>query len=660
MPARSVPARASSFLLFITYKRQTMHSQDEESSFSESQIHGAFHNHFTDSVQPLIELIDSLRLIGIDKDIDLPSIAVVGDQSSGKSSVLEALSGVGLPRGSGIVTRCPLELKLRKLRQGQWSGTISYRGHKETFYDPLMVDNLVRKAQNQLAGNTVGISDELITLEISSPNVCDLTLIDLPGITRVPVQDQPDDIGDQIKDLILKYIFKNETIILVVVPCNVDITTTEALRMAQHADPEGNRTLAILTKPDLIDQGAETDVLNIVLGKVVPLSKGYIIVRCRGQSDINNKIPLDKAIDKEIEFFTNHRYFSSLLNDDKASTKCLAKKLTKELVDHIKKSLPHLTEQINTKILGVREDLKIYDQGPPLEEEKMGPFLSKIIIEFSDQINELSRTGHSKNGNIHALLRPVFKKWDSHLRDTEVSFNAKVKEMIEKYNEMHRGRELLTFSDFAEFECVIKDHVAALQAPAMQTLKGVQEIVQNKFKEVCNLCFVQYPLLKNNVYKKIGEIQLKQEVKVEKRIKEFIDMEQLVFTQDKVFQKKLDESDIHQMTGLERYENLREDDMVLTSKGCALLDTRNLVPEKLALYYEIIYQRLTDYVPMLLILFMLKDAAKTLRHQMLEMRNGADVVELLKEDTDQGRRRADLKQRLERLTKAQELINTRR
>uniref|UniRef100_A0A8C2GVY5 Myxovirus (influenza virus) resistance F n=1 Tax=Cyprinus carpio TaxID=7962 RepID=A0A8C2GVY5_CYPCA len=610
--------------------------------------------------QPLIELIDSLRLIGIEKDMDLPSIAVVGDQSSGKSSVLEALSGVGLPRGSGIVTRCPLELKLRKFKKGPWSGTISYCGHKETFYDPSMVDNLVRKAQNDLAGNTVGISDELVTLEISSPDVCDLTLIDLPGITRVPVQGQPDDIADQIKNLIQKYISKSETIILVVVPCNVDITTTEALRMAQHADPDGYRTLAILTKPDLIDKGAEIDVLNIVQGRVVPLSKGYIIVRCRGQSDINNKIPLDEAIDMEMEFFRNHRYFSSLLNDNKASTLCLTKKLTKELVDHIKKSLPHLTEQINARILGAREELKKYDQGPPLEEEEMGPFLSEIIIEFNDQIDELSRTGHSKGRNMHALLRPVFKKWDSTLRETEVSCKlryVKTIEMIEKYNEMHRGRELLTFSEFIKFEYVIHDHVAALQKPAMQTLKDVQgTIVQNKFREVCNLCFVQYPLLQLN----IEEIQLKQQAKVEKRIKEFIAMEHLVFTQDKVLQKKLEESDIHQMTGLERYENLHEDDMVLNSKGCALLDTRNLVPEKLALYYEIIYQRLTDYVPMLLILFMLKNAAKTLRHQMLEMRNGADVAKLLKEDSEQGRRRADLKKRLERLTQAQELINNRR
>uniref|UniRef100_A0A8C2BRX7 Myxovirus (influenza virus) resistance F n=1 Tax=Cyprinus carpio TaxID=7962 RepID=A0A8C2BRX7_CYPCA len=580
-------------------------------SFSESQTHGAFHNHLTESVQPLIELIDSLRLIGIEKDMDLPSIAVVGDQSSGKSSVLEALSGVGLPRGSGIVTRCPLELKLRKFKKGPWSGTISYCGHKETFYDPSMVDNLVRKAQNDLAGNTVGISDELVTLEISSPDVCDLTLIDLPGITRVPVQGQPDDIADQIKNLIQKYISKSETIILVVVPCNVDITTTEALRMAQHADPDGYRTLAILTKPDLIDKGAEIDVLNIVQGRVVPLSKGYIIVRCRGQSDINNKIPLDEAIDMEMEFFRNHRYFSSLLNDNKASTLCLTKKLTKELVDHIKKSLPHLTEQINARIL----------------EEEMGPFLSeaRIIIEFNDQIDELSRTGHSKGRNMHALLRPVFKKWDSTLRETEVSCKLRYVKTIEKYNEMHRGRELLTFSEFIKFEYVIHDHVAALQKPAMQTLK---DIVQNKFREVCNLCFVQYPLLQLN--KKIEEIQLKQQAKVEKRIKEFIAMEHLVFTQDKVLQKKLEESDIHQMTGLETFN----------------------IHETFSFY--------KDYVPMLLILFMLKNAAKTLRHQMLEMRNGADVAKLLKEDSEQGRRRADLKKRLERLTQAQELINNRR
>ncbi|XP_016117444.1 interferon-induced GTP-binding protein Mx1-like [Sinocyclocheilus grahami] len=642
-------------------KNSDYDSQDEESSFSESQTHGAFHNHFIESVRPLIELIDSLKLIGLDEDIGLPSIAVVGDQSSGKSSVLEALSGVALPRGSGIVTRCPLELKLQKLKNGPWSGIISYSGHRETFNDPLKVDTLVREAQNKLAGKAVGICDELITLEISSPDVCDLTLIDLPGITRVPVHDQPEDIGDQIKTLILKYIAKSETIILVVVPCNVDIATTEALRMAQKVDPEGLRTLAILTKPDLIDRGAEIEVLNIVQGKVIPLSKGYIIVRCRGQSDINDRIPFDKAMEAELKFFRNHHYFSSLLDDGKASTQCLAAKLTKELADHIKKSLPSLTEQIQTRLLNVQRDLKSYEQGPPLEEEMMGPFLSEIILEFSDQINELSRTGHSKDKNIYISLRPVFKKWDIYLRSTEVSFKARVTEMIEKYNEIHRGRELLTFSEFCEYECVIQNHVAALQEPAMATLKDVREIVQNVFREVCYLSFDQYPPMRYIVSNMVNDIQTKQEAKAEKRIKEFINMEKLVFTQDKVLQQKLNDSDIPQKTGIETSDknHYDDDDTIFNSKGCALLDTRNLVPEKLVLYYEIIYQRLTDYVPMLIILFMLKDAAKTLRHQMLELRNGADVVKLLSEDSEHGRMRADLKQRLERLTQAQDLISNR-
>uniref|UniRef100_A0A672LCT8 Interferon-induced GTP-binding protein Mx1-like n=1 Tax=Sinocyclocheilus grahami TaxID=75366 RepID=A0A672LCT8_SINGR len=558
--------------------------------------HGAFHNHFIESVRPLIELIDSLKLIGLDEDIGLPSIAVVGDQSSGKSSVLEALSGVALPRGSGIVTRCPLELKLQKLKNGPWSGIISYSGHRETFNDPLKVDTLVREAQNKLAGKAVGICDELITLEISSPDVCDLTLIDLPGITRVPVHDQPEDIGDQIKTLILKYIAKSETIILVVVPCNVDIATTEALRMAQKVDPEGLRTLAILTKPDLIDRGAEIEVLNIVQGKVIPLSKGYIIVRCRGQSDINDRIPFDKAMEAELKFFRNHHYFSSLLDDGKASTQCLAAKLTKELADHIKKSLPSLTEQIQTRLLNVQRDLKSYEQGPPLEEEMMGPFLSEV---------RALRVDHHK-----CYLS----------RNNVIAFKI-VTEMIEKYNEIHRGRELLTFSEFCEYECVIQNHVAALQEPAMATLKDVRGTVS----------FIFY------CFNMVNDIQTKQEAKAEKRIKEFINMEKLVFTQDKVLQQKLNDSDIPQKTGIETSDknHYDDDDTIFNSKGCALLDTRNLVPEKLVLYYE------------------------TLRHQMLELRNGADVVKLLSEDSEHGRMRADLKQRLERLTQAQDLISNR-
>ncbi|KAL8190487.1 UNVERIFIED_CONTAM: Interferon-induced GTP-binding protein Mx1 [Gekko kuhli] len=208
------------------------------------KIESTLYSQYEEKIRPCIDLIDSLRALGVEKDLALPAIAVIGDQSSGKSSVLEALSGVALPRGSGIVTRCPLALKLKKTRHGcGWKGKISYRDINEDLNHPSDVEKEIRKAQISIAGEGVGISHELITLEIRSSEVPDLTLIDLPGIARVAVGNQPQDIGHQIKRLITKIIAKDETINLVVVPCNVDIATTEALKMAQEVDPDGERTL---------------------------------------------------------------------------------------------------------------------------------------------------------------------------------------------------------------------------------------------------------------------------------------------------------------------------------------------------------------------------------------------------------------------------------
>lgn len=141
---------------------------------------------YEEKVRPCIDLIDSLRALGVEQDLALPAIAVIGDQSSGKSSVLEALSGVALPRGSGIVTRCPLVLKLRKLGdKEEWKSKVSYQDLEINISAPSEVEKEIRKAQNVIAGEGQGISKELITLEVSSPDVPDLTLIDLPGITRV-------------------------------------------------------------------------------------------------------------------------------------------------------------------------------------------------------------------------------------------------------------------------------------------------------------------------------------------------------------------------------------------------------------------------------------------------------------------------------------------
>ncbi|CAJ0929429.1 unnamed protein product, partial [Ranitomeya imitator] len=268
------------------------------------------YDNYEEKIRPCIDLIDSLRSLGVEKDLALPAIAVIGDQSSGKSSVLEALSGITLPRGSGIVTRCPLELKLIKgKKDSKWKGRISYRKINKALNNPSKVESEIMEAQDVMAGSDYGISSELISLKVVSPEVPDLTLIDLPGIARVAVGDQPKDIGKKIKDLIKKYIERQETICLVVVPCNVDIATTEALEMAREVDPSGERTLGILTKPDLIDKGTEENVINVINNEVIYLKKGYMIVKCRGQQEIQDKLSLKDAIEKEINFFKDHKIF---------------------------------------------------------------------------------------------------------------------------------------------------------------------------------------------------------------------------------------------------------------------------------------------------------------------------------------------------------------
>uniref|UniRef100_A0ABI7XYM1 Interferon-induced GTP-binding protein Mx1 n=1 Tax=Felis catus TaxID=9685 RepID=A0ABI7XYM1_FELCA len=291
---------------------------------------------YEEKVRPCIDLIDSLRALGVEQDLALPAIAVIGDQSSGKSSVLEALSGVALPRGSGIVTRCPLVLKLKKLmNEDEWRGKVSYQDFETEISDPSEVEEAINTAQNAIAGEGLGISHELINLEVSSPHVPDLTLIDLPGITRVAVGNQPADIGRQTKQLIRKYIVKQETINLVVVPCNVDIATTEALSMAQEVDPDGDRTIGILTKPDLVDRGTEDKVVDVAQNLVCHLKKGYMVVKCRGQQDIQDQLSLAEALEKERVFFEDHPHFRVLLEEGRATVPCLADRLTTELIMHI-------------------------------------------------------------------------------------------------------------------------------------------------------------------------------------------------------------------------------------------------------------------------------------------------------------------------------------
>lgn len=201
-----------------------------------------------------------------------------------------------------------------------------------------------------------GIDHTPIHLKIYSPHVLALTLVDLPGIAKVPVGDQPEDIERQIQEMCLQYITNPSAIILAVTAANSDLANSDALKLAQSVDPMGSRTVGVLTKVDLMDPG--TDCADILMNLVIPLRRGYIACVNRGQKDVAGNVSIREGLQKEEKFFRTHPIYS---RDRNLLTKCgiprLAKNLNSILMHHIRDVLPDLKTRIGAMMGDVQTEL---------------------------------------------------------------------------------------------------------------------------------------------------------------------------------------------------------------------------------------------------------------------------------------------------------------
>ncbi|XP_046563126.1 interferon-induced GTP-binding protein Mx-like [Haliotis rubra] len=492
------------------YSSQTTSSRDNTEPKTIVSPEGktkALASSFDAEVRPLIDLVDKLRGYGLDRDINLPAVAVIGDQSAGKSSVLEAISGVQLPRGTGIVTRCPLEMRMKHSEdEDKWEGKIMYKDkhdmpHEEVILNRESVGDLVRKAQTEMTDGATGISDELITLEVTSSDVPDLTVIDLPGIARNAVEGQPFDIEARIKNMIRQYIERQETIILAVLQCNVDIATCEALKMAKEFDDEGGRTLGVLTKPDLLDKGAETSVIRILNNMEFTLSKGYVIVKCRGQEAISEGQSLKHALDVEEDFFRSHRHFSAL-RPSQWGIPNLSERLSRELKKHIKKLLPELKEDVRRKLLETEKQLHDLGEDPPQTASEKRQMALQMVTEFINIVTALT-TGQRCDdtkfppiiNNLYSDARRSFteliKTAEERQPDTK---NHKLRTDLQKRMEASRGREFCNFlGKFELVESCAREYISKLEAPALQCFRDVHSGTTEILKIVAEKCFEKFP-----------------------------------------------------------------------------------------------------------------------------------------------------------------------
>ena len=181
-----------------------------------------------------------------------------------------------------------------------------------------------------------------------------ITLIDLPGLTKIAVGDQPADIGEQIKDMIMTYICRDTCLILAVTPANTDIATSDALNLARQADPEGMRTIGVLTKLDLMDEG--TDAKDILENKFLPLRRGYVGIVNRSQKDIDGKKDIKAAQAAERKFFLSHPSYRHLA--DRCGSGYLQKQLNQQLTNYIRDSLPSLRDRLQRQMLNLEKEVR--------------------------------------------------------------------------------------------------------------------------------------------------------------------------------------------------------------------------------------------------------------------------------------------------------------
>ncbi|KAL8136535.1 hypothetical protein V2J09_002536 [Rumex salicifolius] len=461
------------------------------------------------SVIPIVnKLQDIAAQLGSNPAFDLPQVCVVGSQSSGKSSVLEALVGRDfLPRGSDICTRRPLVLQLVQVAkksdgiEEEWGEFLHLPGKK--FYDFGEIRKEIQAETDRETGTNKGVSDKQIRLKIFSPNVLDITLVDLPGITKVPVGDQPTDIESRIRTMIMSYIKVKSCLILAVTPANSDLANSDALQMAGIADPDGHRTIGVITKLDIMDRG--TDARNFLLGKVIPLKLGYVGVVNRSQEDILFNRSIKDALVAEEKFFRGRPVYNDIA--DRCGIPQLAKKLNQILVQHIKSVLPNLKAQISAQLFAVSKEHASY--GETIESKAtQGSVILNILSKYSEAFSsliegkneEISTSELSGGARIHYIFQSIFVKSLEEVDPCEDLSDEDIRTAIQNAT----GPRSALFVPEVPFEVLVRRQISRLLDPGLQCARFIYDELM-KMSHRCLVSELQrFPVLRKRIDEVVG------------------------------------------------------------------------------------------------------------------------------------------------------------
>ncbi|CAM8935615.1 unnamed protein product [Rhodiola kirilowii] len=567
----------------------------------------------------------------------LPAIAVVGGQSSGKSSVLESIVGKDfLPRGAGIVTRRPLLLQLHKIDDGQREYAEFLHLPKKKFTDFAAVRQEISDETDRETGKSKQVSTVPIHLSIYSPNVVNLTMIDLPGLTKVAVDGQHESIVQDIENMVRGFIEKPNCIILAISPANQDLATSDAIKISREVDPKGERTFGVLTKVDLMDQG--TNAVDILEGRSYKLQYPWVGVVNRSQADINKSVDMIAARRKEREYFATSPEYKHLTH--RMGSEHLGKMLSKHLENVIKSRIPGLQSLINKTIIELETELKRL--GKPIATDTGGKLYTVMeICRAFDVIFKEHLDGTRPGGD------KIYSVFDNQLP------SALKRLQFDKQLSMENVKKLITEADGYQphliapeqgYRRLIESALVTIRGPAEAVVDAVhallKELVHKSIKETMELR--QYPTLRVEVINAACESLERMRDESKRATLQLVDMECGYITVE--FFRKLPQ-DIEKGGNPTHSIFDRYNESYLRRVGSTVLS-----------YVNMVVATLRHSIPKSIVYCQVREAKRSLLDYFfteLGAKEGKQLSSLLDEDPAVMQRRTNLAKRLELYRSAQ-------
>ena len=602
-------------------------------------------------LRKLINLIDQLRDVGVQEYIKLPRIASLGTQSSGKSSVLESIVGLDfLPRGDGVVTRRPLELRLCHIQDGQpWAIFEERKGEKFTDFNK--VRETIEALTDEVCVGEKNIVDKPIVLNVYSPTCPDLTLVDLPGVTRVPVGKQPKNIEEITKKMAKRYCEDPLTIILCVIAANSDIATSDGLKMAKEIDVNGVRTLGVLTKLDIMDAG--TDARKALMGEEIPLKLGYVGVKNRSKQDLVNKIPMAEAFKKEKEFFSTHPVYKKM-SPGYTGTDVLIKKLTKVFFRVIREHLPNIIRAINDNIRKCEEELSLLGQPMPVDDAGKLSMLWNMLNEYCEiyrnvlegryDSKRLSFLRDEGGYKVKALFKNLL---DEYTGDYKATANYK-DENIDYALTIHEGDSIPGFPSVDAFYYLLKPQLEVIKEPINETFANVFSYLEMLSSKILERTFSRFPRVIDDISEMVSKFLNEEKDKAKYMVDCIIDMEiNYLFTNDYDY-----------MTNYTTFipknqEQNKEENAHLTSRQIFIREIRN----RIEAYFKLIVRNLRDSIPKSIGYNLVLSIQENMQMHLYDaLYKSQEIVAALNEPEGIKRQREELTRQIKVMRDAQKVI----